>query len=181
MCPEYVLPKQNITEIPSPTILAMHTCEYEGLSYLFLINSNQELLVYKKLYCSGGSQYSLFGMSEVGFFYHRLPLPLAILNKFRFSPENTFVELGCAILRISNLAFYKGAVLEIPEDICSAFEMDGEVWGINVDGKIKMLITEGKAMSHNYLCHTVDSQVNEEVLGLESTNEYYVVYSRTGF
>ena len=44
-----------------------------------------------------------------------------------------------------------------------------------------MLKASGRVMSHYYLCNTIVSGIKSDVLGLESTNEYYIVYSRLGF
>ena len=150
----------------------MRACDYEGSSYLFMINSNKELLIYKKFFCSSGNNpHSLFGASEIGFLYQRISLPLTLVNKFKYNPALTFIQIGCGVFRISNLAFYKGSIVELPEETASCFEMDGEIWSIQNDGRIKMLKASGRVMSHYYLCNTIACEIISDVLGLESRSE----------
>jgi hypothetical protein len=58
--------------------------------------------------------------------------------------------------------------------------MEEEIWSIFTDNKIKMLITQGRIISH-FIAVDVSSEVKEEMVGVEATNENYVVYSRDGF
>jgi hypothetical protein len=55
-CPEYILDK-NISNplVKAPSVLKMHTLQYQSQSFLFIINSKEELQVYKKQYCSSGA------------------------------------------------------------------------------------------------------------------------------
>lgn len=92
----------------------MHSHQYQNQSFLFVINSKEELQVYKKYYCTNVSpktetvQHAGIGPVETGYLYHRLPLQLNIIKKFKYSEHNVFVDIGCGILRICNLVFYKG-------------------------------------------------------------------------
>jgi hypothetical protein len=69
------------------------------------------------------------------------------------------------------VVFFKGELLEFPENIrnCFEMEMDGEIWSTFNDNKIKLLITQGKIISH-FIVVEVESQVGEEMVGIEATN-----------
>jgi hypothetical protein len=81
-----------------------------------MINSLEQLIVYKKLYCTThiNKDNPTFGSVDIGYLYHRQPLQLNIVKKFKYSEQNAFIELGCGILRICNLVFFKGELLEFP-------------------------------------------------------------------
>jgi hypothetical protein len=160
----------------------MHSLQYQTQSFLFMINSREELQLYKKQYCTSTSsrENPTFGQVDIGFLYHRQPLQLNTLKKFKYHEQTAFVELGCGVLRICNLAFFKGELLEFPENVRNCFEMEGEIWSTYTDNKIKLLITQGKIISH-FIVVEVASRMKEEMVGVETTNENYVVYSRSGF
>ena len=76
--------------------------------------------------------------------------------------------------------------MEFPDSILSCFRMENEknktveVWGLFNDLKIQLLITDGKVVSH-YLTSPIKCSLNEEIVGIDATNENYIIYSRDSF
>ena len=65
------------------------------------------------------------------------------------------------MLRVCNLVFYMGEMLEIGDGIRGCFRVEeGEVWGMMGDGKIRAVIADGSIVSH-YLTTTVKIELKE--------------------
>lgn len=80
--------------------------------------------MYKKIYCSNTTtNTNLFGNIETGYLYYRQPLQLNIIKKFKYNENTAFIDIGCNILKICNLIFFKGELLEFPETIRGCFRL----------------------------------------------------------
>ena len=105
------------------------------------------------------NNHSFLGSIQTGFLHYRIPLQLSMIKKWKYNESTAFIDLGCNMLRICNLVFYKSQLFQLASDtIRSVFLLNQpnqpQIWGVtspNVNSneiKLKPLITGSKIISH---------------------------------
>lgn len=49
-----------------------------------------------------------------------------MIKKFKYNENTAFIDIGCGILKVCNLIFFKGELLEFPESIRACFRLEDE-------------------------------------------------------
>jgi hypothetical protein len=82
-------------------------------------------------------------------------------------------------VKLGNVMVYKGELVEsIPAK--SLFRMEGVLWGLLGEGKIR-LIHLGSDVYEGFCIRQVECGITEELMGIDSTSQYYCAYSRKSF
>lgn len=98
-----------------------------------------------------------------------------------------FADLGENVIKVGNFMLFQGQFLEFPPFWKSFFRMDNSIWALIVitndnknENKIRILDFKGFAYS-NLILTPIETTIKTELMGIESSNNFYCVYSRSSF
>lgn len=127
------------------TIVCSHLYEYENKTLLFLITSEDQLIIYRKY----------FNVEDGGLLFRRIPTPLNVIKNFRWNGDKTFTDLGQGIIRLSNFLLYKGELLE-NNGGRSLFKMENVLWALFPENKMR-IIHMGSEVVEGFCIRAIES------------------------
>lgn len=91
-----------------------------------------------------------------------------VVKNFSYNEDKSFKDLGQGVVKAGNFLLYKGELLEnstMTSSARSLFKMEGRLWGLLVDGRIRQ-VQLGSSVTEGFWLKQIDCGFKEELMGI---------------